>query len=170
MNKIILESERLLLRPLSFDDLINIEKGTINLIKVHINQNAIFDFTKSAISKKIKKMEKVPKDIHEWYTYWLIVDKNTKSGIGFIGFKGTPDEGGHVEVGYSISCAYRKQGLMTEALSLLSNWASKNPDLKGITACKVLKTNTGSNRVLKNCNFKLASSSEEFNYYLLDIH
>ncbi|MCR3761207.1 GNAT family N-acetyltransferase [Clostridium felsineum] len=169
MNKILLASNKITLTPLSLPELQNIEKDNINLLENTINEDAIFDFTKVAISKKINKMLKVSTAVHNWYTYWLIIDNITKMGIGFIGFKGTPNDSGYVEVGYNIACTYRKQGIMTEALSLLSNWALKNPNLKGITACKVLKTNTGSNRVLKNCNFKLTNSTEEFNYYLLKL-
>ena len=37
-------------------------------------------------------MKKVNEDVHEWYTYWLIIDKDNEKGIGFIGFKGLPDD------------------------------------------------------------------------------
>lgn len=165
MDKILLEGTRLILKPLSFNELVHINNNDI--IETPIELEAIYDFVKIAISKKIEKMQNVGEDVHEWYTYWLIIDKDSKSGIGFIGFKGTPDENGYVEVGYSISSNYRRKGIMTEALSLLINWASKYPACKGVTATRVLKTNTGSKKVLTNCDFMLVDSPNDINNYIL---
>ncbi len=161
-----LESERLFLKPLSFNELSYIKNNMTESIETPIEFEAISYIVKLAISKKIEKMKDLNKDIHEWYTYWVIIDKNNQNGIGFIGFKGIPDERGYSEVGYSISPNYRGQGLMTEALSLLINWASNFRDCKGVTAMSVLKLNTGSNRVLNNCNFDLIDSVSDENSYL----
>ncbi|MEJ8555388.1 GNAT family N-acetyltransferase [Tepidibacter sp. Z1-5] len=162
-----LESERLILKPLSFEELIYITSNMIESIGNSIEFEAISDIVKCATAKKIEKMKNINKDIHKWYTYWLIIDKNNKKGIGFIGFKGVPDKMGYSEVGYSISRNYRKKGLMTEALSLMINWASTFSDCKGIIAKRVLKSNIGSNRVLNNCNFDLIDSVNGENTYLL---
>ncbi len=163
----LLESERLFLKPLSFNELLYIKNNMIENIETSIELEAISDVVKSAISKKIEKMQTVNEDIHDWYTYWLIIDKNNQNGIAFIGFKGIPDDSGYSEVGYSISSNYRRKGLMTEALSALINWASNFPNCKGITATRVLKSNTGSNRVLNNCNFNLVASLSDENKYVL---
>ena len=79
-------------------------------------------------------MKKVSEDVQEWYTYWLIIDKDNGKGIGFIGFKGLPDENGYSEVGYSISPNYRKKRFMTEALETLVKWAYGFQNSKGIVA------------------------------------
>lgn len=167
MEKKELESERLFLKPLTFSELSFIISNDTDKVETLIEEDAIFDFVKLAISKKLEKMKNVDEETHEWYTYWLIIDKNNQKGIGFIGFKGVPDENGYSEVGYSISFTYRKRGLMSEALSLLIKWAANFDNCRGITAKRVLKTNIGSNNVLKNCNFKLSSSSSEENEYIL---
>lgn len=164
MENILLEGENLLLKPLSFIELVHINND--RKIETAIDTEAIFDSVKIAISKKIDKMQKVSMDIHNWYTYWLIINKDNGQGIGFIGFKGISDKNGYTEVGYSISSNCRRKGFMTEALSLLMDWAFKYPFCKGITANKVLKTNTGSNKVLNNCGFILLESSNEFNNYI----
>lgn len=161
-----LESERLFLKPLSFNELLYIKNNMNESIETFNELEALFDFVKLAISKKIEKMQKVSEDVHEWYTYWLIIDKGNKKGIGFIGFKGLPDENGYLEVGYSLSPNYRKKRFMTEALETLVNWAYGFQGSKGITA-KVLKTNIGSIKVLNNCNFKLVSSTEQEDTYFL---
>lgn len=167
MQKRVLESERLYLKPLAFSELKYIRNNEIDKIETSIELEAISDSIKAAISKKLEKMQKINEDVNEWYTYWLIIDKNSKKGMGFIGFKGLPDENGYSEVGYSLSSYYRKKGLMTEALEELIKWAYTFKTCKGVTAKKVLKTNIGSNKVLKNCNFKLISSNEYENNYIL---
>ena len=166
VNKICLESERLLLTPLSFQELQYISDNNLSKIKTSIELEAILDSTIFAISKKLIKMQNISEDINVWYTYWLIINKENQKGIGFIGFKGAPDIDGCSEVGYSISPNYRKKRFMTEALETLINWAFRLQGAKGITA-KVLKTNIGSIKVLSNCNFKLVSSTEQEHNYII---
>ena len=111
MNIKTLESERLILKPLSFDELMHINNNQMNNVEISIELDAISDSIRSAISKKLEKIRNVNINLHEWYTYWLIIDKNNKKGIGFIGFKGIPDINGYSEVGYNISPNYRKKDL-----------------------------------------------------------
>lgn len=160
-----LKSGKLLLKPLSRDELTNISNDEIDKVVPLFDVELIMGDAKSAISKKLEKMQKISRDVDEWYTYWLIIDRDLGKGIGFIGFKGFPDNNGYTEVGYSISANYRKKGLMTEALSLLVSWASMCPSCSGITA-KVLQTNIGSRGVMSNCNFRVSSSSGEYLNYI----
>ncbi|PJI09539.1 MULTISPECIES: GNAT family N-acetyltransferase [Clostridium] len=154
-----LKSERISLISLSFEELTYICGNELNKLEVIIEED-VLNYVELPILKKLKKMRNVSKDNYEWYTYWLIVDDESKRGIGFIGFKGLPDENGYTEIGYSISSNYRKRGLMTEALKTLIQWSRKFQYCKGITA-KVVKNNTASIRVLNNCKFKIVSSSEK---------
>lgn len=165
MDGKVLESERLRLKPLSFSELLNISKN--ENIETIIESEAISSSVKSAISKKLVKMKSINVDIHEWYTYWIIINKNNQAGIGFIGFKGFLNESGYLEVGYSISPNYRKRKLMTEALETLLKWAYGFKECKGIIAI-VLKTNLRSNKVLNNSNFKVHSSTDQENNYILE--
>lgn len=165
----VIESDRLFLKPLSFEELSCINENELTKIQTSIEEEALSNETKIAISKKLDKMQNVSEIVHEWFTYWLIISKDNYKGIGFIGFKGIPNEEGYTEVGYSISSNYREKGLMTEALTLLINWASKFPFCKGITADNVLKTNIGSSKVLNKCNFRLISYSDEYYNYMLHL-
>lgn len=166
VGKKFLESERLFLKPLSFQELQYINNNEIDKVETPIELESILDSVKLAISKKLMKMQNLNEDIHEWYTYWLIINKENQKGIGFIGFKGVPDVNGYLEVGYSISPNYRKKRLMTEALETSINWACEFQEAKVITA-KVLKMNVGSIKVLNNCNFKLVSSTEQEHNYII---
>lgn len=165
MNKVTLESERLFLKALSLSELSLINSNENSISETLVDSEALSDSVHSAIAKKIKKMHSVNEVLHHWYTYWLIVDKETKKGIGFIGFKGVPNENGYSEIGYSISPNYRRKGLMTEALKTLMEWACVAPNCKGVVA-NVLKANIGSIKVLTNCKFRLVGSNEQENRYL----
>lgn len=166
MNQRYLESERLILRPLSFLDLQYINNNETDKVGNSIEIESLSDSVIIAISKKLAKMQNINEGIHEWYTYWLIINKEYQKGIGFIGFKGVPDVNGYSEVGYSISPNYRNKRLMTEALQTLIDWVSGLGVAKGITA-EVLKTNIGSVKVLNNCNFKMVSSTEQKHKYMI---
>ena len=166
MDRTVLKSERLLLMPLSFNELSYISKNEIDNIETIIELDSISNFVKLAILKKLDKMQSISEEIHEWYTYWLIINKDNQIGIGFIGFKGLLSENSYSEVGYSISPNYRKQKLMTETLETLSNWACGSRKCKGIIT-RVLKKNVGSNKVLNNCNFKIDSSIAQEDKYIL---
>jgi predicted acetyltransferase len=165
MAKKILESERLILKPLSVNELLKINNNEMDTMETSIESEALLESVKSAISKKIPKIQKVSEDVHEWYTYWIIINKESGRGIGFIGFKGIPDESGYSEVGYSISPNYRKKRFITEALETLVKWAYEFETSKGIAA-NVLKINVGSIKVLSNCDFKLVGSNEEWDQYI----
>lgn len=166
-NMDVLESERLLLRPLPINELLYIKDNKAHLLDVPVLPEALSDDVITAITKKTGKLKAVEEKLHVWYTYWLIIDKESGNGIGFVGFKGiNPD--GYAEVGYSISPDFRRKGLMKEALNAFIGWASKNQKLRGITAA-VNKTNTGSIKVLQNCGFKLTGSSEQQAFYCLEL-
>ncbi|MBU3098563.1 GNAT family N-acetyltransferase [Clostridium sp. DSM 17811] len=167
MRMKVLESERLLLKPLSFNELLHIKENDINNIEHIIDVEAISDSVKLAIKKKLEKMKNISEDTQSWYTYWLIINKENQIGVGFIGFKGLLIENGYLEVGYSISPNYRRQRLMTEALETLIRWAHGFRECRGIIA-KVSKGNIGSTKILNNCNFRVNSSTEQENNYILN--
>ena len=128
-----LTSPRLVLIPLSLPQL-EISLHSVKTLSANLGfpiKKAIFeDAAERAIKMKIEKMEAAPRELHPWFTYWIIVHKEDAIGIGLIGFKGTPDENGSVEIGYGIDEAYRRSGLMSEAVSSLVKWAFAHPECR----------------------------------------
>jgi ribosomal-protein-alanine N-acetyltransferase len=91
---------------------------------------------------------------------YLIVHRADRLLIGDLGFKGLPDAHGMVEIGYGIIPSYRGQGYATEAARALIDWASKQPNVRSITAeCEA--TNRASIRVLEKLG--LRQSGQEGN-------
>ena len=106
-----------------------------------------------AVMMKIEKMRAVPMVLHKWYTYWLIVITAEDIGAGLIGFKGSPNDAGEVEIGYGIHPVFQGLGYTTEAVQQLTTWAFAYPGCKAITATGVLLDNYPSLKVLIKTGF-----------------
>jgi ribosomal-protein-alanine N-acetyltransferase len=100
-----------------------------------------------AINMKADKMMTSDRSLHAWFTYWLIVTKESPFGVGLIGFKGEPNAEGETEIGYGLDEAYWNRGYMTETLRAMCDWAFSQPECKAVTAETVL--NPASDRVLE---------------------
>ena len=111
-----------------------------------------------AIGMKLAKMAKLPPEEHIWQTYWLIIERESQTGIGLAGFKSPPNENGLSEIGYGIAPAWQNRGYMSEALRGLLDWAFEQPNCLGITATTV--QNPASRRVLEKLGATLIEEGE----------
>ncbi len=107
---------------------------------------------------KIQKMARVDPAVHPWYTYWLIVDTAVSRGVGLVGFKGSPDRSGVVEIGYGLDVHYQRRGYATEAVQTMIDWAFTQPDCKVVTAW-VRKDNPASQRVLQKVGMRFVRAT-----------
>lgn len=69
-----------------------------------------------------------------WYTEWTILLKRDKTPIGGVGFKGSVNEKGEVEIGYGINEKYRQKGYGFEAVNGIIEWAFQNENVYYIRA------------------------------------
>lgn len=84
--------------------------------------------------------------LQSWWLY-LLVHRPDQQLIGLAGFKGRPDAQGAVEIGYSVTEAYRGRGLATEAAQALVQHAFAHPEVRRVTAF-TLPAPSASGRVL----------------------
>lgn len=162
------EGSRLMLIPLSIKDLINISKEEkLETLNVDLSRLVISNEQKVAIEKKIVKMQNDEVDIHPWYTYWLIIDKENRFGMGLIGYKGLSEEGS-CEIGYGISESFRRKGYTKEAVKTLVEWAFSDRRCKHITATRVLLENIGSQKILEANGFQMIDKCDK--YYSYELH
>jgi [ribosomal protein S5]-alanine N-acetyltransferase len=113
-----------------------------------------------AVRMKISKMGSMPAEDHPWQTYWLLVLKVENIGIGLVGFKGKPDAGGEVEIGYGIDPGYQGKGYMTEAVAALVDWAFSHAECTTVTAQGVKPDNFASQKVLVKNGFTETDRNE----------
>lgn len=78
----------------------------------------------------------------------LIIHRRERLLVGDIGFKGSPDAEGAVEIGYSVVPGYQRRGFATEATRAMIGWAFGNPAVTTVTA-SCLNDNAASIRVLQ---------------------
>jgi ribosomal-protein-alanine N-acetyltransferase len=87
----------------------------------------------------------------EPFGIWLIIERDTNTVVGDVGFMGPPD-GGLVEIGFSVIPDRRRRGYATEAVRSLIDWAFGDPGIREVTARSELE-NEASARVLHAAGF-----------------
>lgn len=158
----VVETERLLVRPLPYDELIrHIKSPALFAEEIGLQpSSALMDEeTQEAILNDLLphlcNEEKNPL----FYTMWIIIEKSCKSIIGGICFHGEPDENGEAEIGYGIDLEYQNKGYMTELIPAFLKWISTNNTIKSIKA-ETENTNYASLRVLQKTGFQMISQDE----------
>lgn len=92
---------------------------------------------------------------------WLVRHKETGELVGDIGYKGSPDLIGAVDIGYGFLPQHRGKGYATEAAKALVDWAFRNG--AGRVTAETLPDNHASISVLKKSGFHLYR--EDKHYY-----
>jgi RimJ/RimL family protein N-acetyltransferase len=70
-----------------------------------------------------------------WLAWYAIrIDDDDPILCGSIGFKGPPDKRGMVEIGYSVLPEFQRQGLATEMVAGIIQWAKHQPEVRQIEA------------------------------------
>jgi RimJ/RimL family protein N-acetyltransferase len=150
-----IETERLIIKPLNPDQLIKYIRLD-NSLETELNLNE----TKRTISPElIEALEQtiLPNvlDSNKNYlfsTLWTIILKEENKMVGDLCFVGEPNADGEVEIGYGMYKEFRKRGIMTEAVGEMIKWAEKQSDIKSIIA-STEKTNFDSFSILEKNNF-----------------
>jgi ribosomal-protein-alanine N-acetyltransferase len=88
-----------------------------------------------------------------WVHGFAVVDLESNSVIGSIGFKGPPDRNGVVEIAYGIARAYQGKGYATEGAAAGVLFAFSNSGVHLVRA-HTLPTRNASTRVLSKNGFE----------------
>jgi len=116
----------------------------------------------------LPNMRKVSGSNYLFYTFWLVVDKQTRTIVAELGFKGPPDEAGTVEIGYGTMPAMQGRGYMTEAVKGILQWASTRPDINTVLA-ETRSSNTPSIRVVQKNGFDHFDKKGEMLWWKADV-
>ncbi len=164
-----IETERLILKPLTYDQLVKYTKCD-NSLEEELNLNE----TSRTISPELKEaFEKtiLPNvaDITKNYLYstlWTAISKAENKMIGDVCIVGEPNANGEIEIGYGTYDEFQGKGYMTEIVSGMIAWAKTQSAVKSIIA-STDKTNTASFRVLqKNMFVKIVETEILLNWKL----
>ena len=86
-----------------------------------------------------------------WAIPWEMILKKDQTPIGDLCFKGAPQKG-TVELGYGIDKAYEGQGLTTEAVGAMLDWAFAQTGVYAVEA-ETAPGNTASQKILEHHSF-----------------
>jgi RimJ/RimL family protein N-acetyltransferase len=164
-----IETERIILKPLSYSQLLKYIKDD-NSLEVELNLNA----TSRKISSELKEaleqtilpnVADTTKD-YLFHTLWTIISKDANKMVGDICIVGEPNAEGEIEIGYGTYDEFRRKGFMTEAVSAIIKWATNQPKVLSIFA-STEKENTASYKILLKNNFmKIGETGSLLNWKL----
>ncbi|MHA6288054.1 GNAT family N-acetyltransferase [Maricaulis sp. CAU 1757] len=97
------------------------------------------------------QLHKHPEDAG-WYG-WVYISTVMNRLLGSGGFKGAPNADGEVEIGYSMLTSYREQGLATEGVNALLDWAYGDGRVRRVIA-HTRDDRDASHRVLEKAGFR----------------
>jgi ribosomal-protein-alanine N-acetyltransferase len=70
---------------------------------------------------------------NEAFGVWLMIERDTNTVVGDIGFMGPPDDGS-VEIGFSVIPDRRRRGYASDAAERLVVWAFRQPGISVVVA------------------------------------
>jgi RimJ/RimL family protein N-acetyltransferase len=166
-----IETKRLTLKPLTYDELIKHVKSPKELVRdLGLNPSESLpdpEAREAILQDLLPNLSNKTKD-PLFCTMWVIIEKKLNIIIGGFCFHGEPDKNGEVEIGYGIDEAFRGKGYMTEALNGTLKWMSSNEKIK-IVRAETDPGNKASLAVLEKNNFRIYHENGESVYLKLDI-
>ena len=150
-----IETERLILRPLTYEQLLkysNLDNSLEEELNIEKSPRSISPELREALEDSI-----IPSvgDLNKNYLYstlWTVILKENNKMIGDLCFKGEPNIDGEIEIGYGTYFEFRRKGYMTEAIDGMLKWAKMQPEVLKVLA-STEKNNISSQRILESNNF-----------------
>lgn len=167
-----IETERLILKPLTYDQLVKYTKCD-NSLEEELNLNK----TSRIISPELKEAfeQTILPNVADktkdflYSTLWTAISKAENKMIGDLLIVGEPNENGEIEIGYGTYDEFQGKGFMTEIVGGIIKWTKKQTIVKSITA-STDKTNTASFKVLQKNNFIKNGETETLYNWKLEIN
>jgi ribosomal-protein-alanine N-acetyltransferase len=166
------ETDRLIVTPLNYDQLRLYLRGNGKLEKELRLANNVRNVSKEAKESAeyfiLPAMKKSVDDNYLFYTFWLVIEKTSRSIVAELGFKGSPGDEGEIEIGYGAFFNHQRKGFITEAVGGMIEWAKKRHDVKFILA-ETDENNLASIRVLQKNNFEVFDKKEKMLWWKIEV-
>ncbi len=165
-----IETARLILKPLTYDQLVKYIRCDHSL-EAELNLNRT-SRTISAELKEALEQTILPNvaDVSKNYVYntlWTAISKEENKMIGDLCIVGEPNADGEIEIGYGTYDEFQGKGLMTELVGGIIEWTKTQQSVYAIVA-STDKTNMASFKVLKKNNFiKTGENETSFTWKLI---
>lgn len=164
-----IETERLILNPLNYDQLLKYIKADNSLeieLNLHETSRTISPELKEAFEQTILPNVADSTKDYLYSTLWTVISKEANKMVGDICIIGEPNSDGEIEIGYGTYEEFQKKGFMTEAVGGMITWAKSQPKIFSLIA-STEKENIGSFTILLKNNFlKIGETETLFNWKL----
>jgi RimJ/RimL family protein N-acetyltransferase len=165
----VIETKRLILKPLTYEQLIKYIKCDNSLeteLKLNKTSRTISPELKDAFEQTILPNVADKSKSYLYSTLWTAISKAENKMIGDLCIVGEPNVNGEIEIGYGTYEEFQNRGFMTEIVSGIIEWAKTQPKVKSLIA-STEKTNTASFKVLeKNMFQKIEETETLYNWQL----
>jgi ribosomal-protein-alanine N-acetyltransferase len=151
-----IESERLILKPLTHGQLIKYIANDNSLeaeLKLNPTRKEITPELREALAETILPNILDTGKNHLFSTLWTIILKAESRMVGDVCFVGEPAADGEIEIGYGTYDDFRGKGYMTEAVACIIEWAKRQDNVKSIFA-QTAKDNPASWHILLKNHFE----------------
>ncbi len=165
----ILETKRLLIKPLTYEQLAKYTACDNSLeeeLNVKPSLRTISTELREALEESILLNVADQSKNYLYYTLWTAIAKDENRMVGDLCIIGEPNAEGEIEIGYGTYEEFQGMGYMTEIVAGIISWANTQPLVKSIIA-STEKTNEASFRVLEKNNFiKINETDVTINWML----
>jgi RimJ/RimL family protein N-acetyltransferase len=165
----VIETKRLILKPLTYEQLIKYIKCDNSLeteLKLNKTSRTISPELKDAFEQTILPNVADKSNNYLYSTLWTAISKLENKMIGDLCIVGEPNVNGEIEIGYGTYEEFQNRGFMTEIVSGIIEWAKTQPKVNSLIA-STEKTNTASFKVLeKNMFQKIQETETLYNWQL----
>lgn len=164
-----IETEQLILKPLTYEQLLKYIKCDNSLeSELHLNATSrtISPELKEAFEQTILPSVADKTKNYLFSTLWTAISKRDNKMVGDLCIIGEPNSEGEIEIGYGTYDEFQNRGFMTEIVSGIIQWAKIQPNVKSIIA-STDKSNIASHKVLeKNGFIKIGETETLLNWKL----
>jgi RimJ/RimL family protein N-acetyltransferase len=166
------DTGRLLIIPLNYHQLRLYLKGKGMLeaeLRLANNVRNVSEEVKDSVEFFIlPSMKKALSDYYLFFTFWIVVERISRSIVAELGFKGAPNNEKEIEIGYGTFSGQRGKGVMTEAVGGMVEWARQRDDIKYILA-ETDESNLASIRVLQKNNFAIFDKKGKMLWWKIEV-
>ena len=157
-----LETKRLLIKPLTYNQLVKYIKADDSLEEeLNLNPNArvVPEILKEKMTLNILPKVADTNIDYRYVTLWTAINKKENQMVCDVCFKGEPNDDGEIEIGYGTQPQFQGNGFMKEGVGGMIEWAKTQPKVKSIFA-ETLKDNIASFTILERNNFVKVGETE----------
>jgi RimJ/RimL family protein N-acetyltransferase len=164
-----IETERLILKPLTYNQLVKYIKCD-NSLETELNLNetsrTITPELKEAFEQTILPNVANKSKNYLYSTLWTAISKTENKMVGGLCIIGEPNANGEIEIGYGTYEEFQNKGYMTEIVSGILKWVKTQVKVTAVIA-STNKINIASFKVLeKNGFIKTGETVALFNWKL----